>query len=576
MKRRHLGALSGTALVLLVAAACSAATSPLPVGQPQGTAEQVVFYFGLPYDRQALRDAARTAATPGSTGYRVFPRDVEAATRYGAADAQIRSAAEAVASQGLSFTADPTRLFARVSGTSQQWERALGAGLLKTPATSAYPFDAYAFAAAPSFAGLTDLGAPGSVYRSDRDGNRPAAGANVRGVPHAPVPAGVAAWPHNDGTPLGPACASGYLQARAVYAPLQVQQAYGLDVLQGTVADPAAATVSVIDLGGGFSGNDVAAAADCFGYTPAHLRVTRGDGVGQAIVNNSDETELDLQTVAATLPGATVRLVQATNGAGALLDSVSRAIAADDRGLPDAVTMSYGGCTLAETTLPRLVRTLDDTLAMAAVQGVSTFIAAGDQGSTVCGKVVNGPSQSFPASSPWTTAVGGTRLSLGAGNRRTGEVTWNDSRYGVSGAGSGGASRVFPRPWYQPAGGPSGESRGVPDIAALAAIIPGWPVVRDRQLTSVGGTSGATPFVAAGIALLNRRERQAARPPVGFVNPWLYGAASTPGVVFDVIAGDNDLAKVGCCTAGPGYDLTTGLGVLRFDSLAGHVPAPAK
>jgi len=42
----------------------------------------------------------------------------------------------------------------------------------------------------------------------------------------------------------------------------------------------------------------------------------------------------------------------------------------------------------------------------------------------------------------------------------------------------------------------------------------------------------------------------------------------------DVLEGNNDLYGVGCCTAGPGYDLTTGLGQVDFANLASAlVPA---
>ena len=53
---------------------------------------------------------------------------------------------------------------------------------------------------------------------------------------------------------------------------------------------------------------------------------------------------------------------------------------------------------------------------------------------------------SWPASDPLVTAVGGTQLSLdNAGNRLSPDVVWNDG----FGAGGGGVSAVFSRPLYQ-------------------------------------------------------------------------------------------------------------------------------
>ncbi len=102
---------------------------------------------------------------------------------------------------------------------------------------------------------------------------------------------------------------------------------------------------------------------------------------------------------------------------------------------------------------------------------------------------------SYPAVSPYVTAVGGTRLALESGNRRSDEVVWNDSVYGQEAAGGGGYSKIETRPWYQDTVN-TRKTRSVPDVAALADIVPGWPVVIDGTLQTVGGTSGATPFTA--------------------------------------------------------------------------------
>jgi len=72
---------------------------------------------------------------------------------------------------------------------------------------------------------------------------------------------------------------------------------------------------------------------------------------------------------------------------------------------------------------------------MSARVGASSFVAAGDSGSTTCerGSGVAGPSLSFPAVSAFVTAVGGTRLALGGGNARTGETVWNETLFDLYG-----------------------------------------------------------------------------------------------------------------------------------------------
>jgi len=207
--------------------------------------------------------------------------------------------------------------------------------------------------------------------------------------------------------------------------------------------------------------------------------------------------------------------------------------------------------------------------------GSSVFVAAGDWGSTTCGNNVKGTSQSFAASAPWATAVGGTRLMLNAANQRADEVVWNDQAYGVAAAGGGGVSKVFKRPWYQNAVTTS-PMRVVPDFAALADITPGWPLMLNGHMQSIGGTSGSSPFAMAKLALLSASERLAGRPRVGFVNPWFYQLYQQhPELFYDVVSGSNDLNGVGCCTAAKGFDDASGLGVPNFAEIAQHVPPPS-
>ena len=116
--------------------------------------------------------------------------------------------------------------------------------------------------------------------------------------------------------------------------------------------------------------------------------------------------------------------------------------------------------------------------------------------------------------------------------------------------------------------------RAVPDVSALADIVPGWPDVIDSVLQPVGGTSGSTPFIAAAAALVDGSERAAGRPRIGLANGWFYKAASQPGAFFDITAGNNDLAGVGCCQATVGYDLASGLGVPNWAALSATLPQP--
>src|SRR6266542_2408546 len=97
----------------------------------------------LPGSTTGLGEAVAKVATPGSSDYRHFSSLDKAARRFGASDAQINTVAKSVKTLGLQFAADPTRLFGRVSGSTQQWQTALGTPLSKQAATASSPFITY-------------------------------------------------------------------------------------------------------------------------------------------------------------------------------------------------------------------------------------------------------------------------------------------------------------------------------------------------------------------------------------------------------------------------------------------------
>jgi len=547
---------------------------PLPVPKTG----EVTFYLSLPGSTTGLGQAVARVATPGSSQYRHFSSLDRAARQFGATDAQINTVAKSISTLGLQFAADPTRLFGRVTGSTQQWQTALGTPLSKQAATASSPFITYRLpqeipaALQPTGTGL--LLPQTLVYDPTAEGNRPPSGnrpTSTSEAANSATPTKAAKpWPVNTGTPLTANCSAPLLQQRRVYTPQQIQTTYGVDPLRAQASGTP--VITVLDLGGGWLPSDLKLAGQCFGYAPPNVSQTQGDGVAAAIAQADDETSLDLQTAAAVAPGAQVRLVQAT--LGGILDGFSRALG-DGRGVPDVISLSFGGCALAENRdLPAYTAVINAVLAMTALAGVSSFVAAGDSGSTTCGTGVPGTTLSYPAVSPFVTAVGGTRLTLGRGNTRVAETVWNDSVFGVSGAGGGGVTRRQPRPAYQDGANPQNH-RAVPDVSALADISPGWPVVISSTLQTVGGTSGSTPFVAAATALVAASERKAGRPGVGLANGWFYKAASQQSAFFDVTKGSNDLAGVGCCQATVGYDPASGLGVPNWATLPATLPKPS-
>jgi kumamolisin len=229
------------------------------------------------------------------------------------------------------------------------------------------------------------------------------------------------------------------------------------------------------------------------------------------------------------------------------------------------VSFSAGGCDLLQLNPDgRVGRDYEQrVLETAATAGVNVFVSSGDSGAFTCSAFVPGDfrvAASWPADSPYVTAVGGTFLERAPDGTYVGEAAWGQP---LDNSGSGGGlNPVDPRPtWQRGLGVLNSESNGerqVPDVAAAADPVSGWYVVHHGRADAVGGTSASSPFWAGLAALFQQSAQQAHVGPLGFLPPTLYALAATsrPGTLFhDVGRGDN-LHFV----ATPGWDYTTGLG----------------
>jgi subtilase family serine protease len=516
---------------------------------------------------------------PNSAHYRHFSSVATLAAKYGASNGTMQRVSADIEKFGLSAAVDPSRLFARASGTAEQWASALKAPLREEPATPKSPYETYSLPAElPSGlppSGTTWLFTDTTVYDPSMDLEQSSTGLVQANSTGAAIGQAAEPWPKNTGTIGSVHCDQSAITSGEVYTPSQVQTAYGVTGL-AAAAGSATPSIDVIDLGGGWNPSDLQDAGACFGYGTVHVTQSQGDGVATPIKSTDPETSLDLQTTAAVAPKASIHLIQGSDGPASLLDGFSRALG-EPGGTPDVATLSYGGCGVADAlSASTYVTITNEVLAMLAMSGTSTFIAAGDSGSTTCPGPGLVPTLSFPAVSPVVTAVGGTRLTLNAQNQRAREVVWNDTQYGEAAAGGGGLALDAPRPAYQE-GFNSSPERAVPDVSALADIEPGWPVFVDSQLEPVGGTSGSSPFVAAATALVDAQQRALHKPRIGLANGWFYQADQRdPTSFYDVTQGDNQLKLVTCCSATTGYDQASGLGVPDWSVLPGQLPAPAK
>lgn len=427
---RSIIGLSVCALVATGASASNADPRSSVAVPPQIAANpstEITFFMGLPYDAKGLERQARAASDPRSATFRHYLTVSEAAERFGATDEAITRLEGAARALGLTSVPDPTRLFARVTGTVAAWEKAMGQSIqYSTAATNVMlgqqPNDSYVFSPIQQLVTIAGIPLPNpQTYTSQASYSAPPRALAPaitwflptfqRYVPAADTPpspasagarsqvliypgSGNSPVPRNTGTPVGVSCVANgstpvsFLGAAPAnqglfFTPDQVARAYELPRLQARYGARASGDVAILSLGGGFLQSDLQNAANCFGHTAPDVLIRLGTGVGQKFVNVNGETSLDLQTISWVLKKADrVRLVQVTNSATSYFDAYSLLLA-DPLGPPTSASLSYGECEYAAVPQPGW-RTQEALFQLAAVVGTSLFVAAGDNGSSTC------------------------------------------------------------------------------------------------------------------------------------------------------------------------------------------------
>jgi len=331
------------------------------------------------------------------------------------------------------------------------------------------------------------------------------------------------------------------------------------------------------------------------------------------------EAAADIEMTLAVAKDATVLVYNAPNDETGQteLDEYA-AIAAQDAA--DTVSSSWGVCENDLST--GMAQAENIVFEQMALQGQSMFNSTGDTGAFGCirGDGTTFANQADPASQPWVTGVGGTSLegdNPGANPApgqpaRGAETVWNTGNLcsdqapsaangglggffwcAALGAGGGGSSQYWGRPFYQQGPGVDNADtsyangttacalastgtpcREVPDVSAnadpytgygeyctggtdtpnsLCALYNGW--------FAIGGTSLSTPLWAAVIADRDGFQRGRA----GNINPLVYSWLRTgPDRYLTDITGIGPLQRAattnGLYPTTPGYDEATGAG----------------
>jgi len=340
------------------------------------------------------------------------------------------------------------------------------------------------------------------------------------------------------------------------YVPSQLRSAYNL-----TASGSSTETVAVVD-----AYDDPNAASDLAVYRSAYglpaCTVASGCLTKESETGSTtslpttdygwaEEESLDLDMVSAICPDCHILLVEASSATTADLDTAENT-AASASGVV-AVSNSWGG---SETS----TETTDDSAFDH--PGIAITASAGDGGYGV----------SWPAASPYVTAVGGTSLSTASNSRGWTESVWSTSS--TEGTGSGCSADETQPAWQTSLDLPSGCSKRVDnDVSAVADPATGVAVYDSYNncgsssfcdfllslglasgadgWVQVGGTSASSPIIASVYALAGNTSS---------IDNGSYPYSHTSDL-YDVTSGSNGTCTPAyLCTAETGYDGPTGLG----------------
>jgi subtilase family serine protease len=316
------------------------------------------------------------------------------------------------------------------------------------------------------------------------------------------------------------------------YTPADLRSAYALPAAPAG----AGATVAVVDAyDDPHAEQDLATYRSQFGLpacssrTRCFRKVDQSGGHSYPVPDPgwAEEISLDLDMVAAVCPACHILLVEATSSSQANLGvAVDTAVQLG----ADAVSNSYGGPDASDRTYGRYYHH----------SGVAITASSGD----------NGYGVSYPASSRWVTAVGGTSLHRSSSARRG----WSEGVW--SGSGSG-CSTLNSASW-QPETTTGCHGRALADIAAVANPATGVAVYDSyvdegaSGWLTFGGTSAAAPVIASVFALAGNTDE---------VTDGSYLWLHHRGGVNDITYGSNGSCPTSrWCTAHYGWDGPTGWG----------------
>lgn len=344
--------------------------------------------------------------------------------------------------------------------------------------------------------------------------------------------------------------------------PTQIRNYYGINSVSfnGIAGDGRGQTIAIVDA---FDDPTIAkdlATFDAVYHLPAPPSFTKMSQTGSKTQLPSApvadptqgswaaEISLDVEWAHVIAPQANILLIETADDSMAnLLAGAGYAATVPSVSI---VSMSFGD---PESNLSAAdVRAFDAMLTVpAGHQGVTFFASTGDSGAFADGFDLG---VAYPSSSPDVIAVGGTSFTENSAGTLAGETAWS---------GSGGGTSIFePQSAAQKNAIGIATGRQSPDIAFDADPNTGVNLCDSFDFGSstpfavFGGTSLSAPSWTAMTSIVNQGLIAAGSPVLSGTTALASLLYSRPAADFnDITSGDN-----GNFTAGPGYDLVTGLG----------------
>ncbi|MFV8185476.1 S53 family peptidase [Streptomyces sp. AF1B] len=522
------------------------ATAKADKGATSNSAQVSARVYLAGKDAAGLAAYAKAVSDPNSASYGKYLSAKQTQSRFGATKAQVAAVTSWLKAAGLKVTG-VTQHYVSVTGDVAAAEKAFGTQLHNyTKGSKTYRAPSKTASAPDSLKGavLTVTGLDNAPHKASHSDQLPGPGAAFKNAgPFSSY------YGSNVAKTLPDAYGKKIPYAVKGYTGKQLRAAYGAGKYTGKKV-----RVAITDA---YASPTIA--FDAQTYAKKHGDATWKTGqLHQSLPKNytntgADECDasgwygeetLDVEAVHAVAPAADVTYVGAASCMDDdLLDSLSKIV---DKHLADIVSNSWGDIEANQT--PDLAAAYDQVFQFGAVEGIGFYFSSGDNGDEVAH---TGTKQvDTPANSAWVTAVGGTSLAVGKGDKYLWETGWGTEKANLSADGKswegfpgaftsgagGGTSKTVPEPAYQKGVVPNAlatannaaGNRVVPDISAIADPNTGFKVGQTQTFPDgseqyaeyrIGGTSLAAPVIAAVQALAQEARGGKA---IGFANPSIY------------------------------------------------------